>query len=299
MSILDEKLPELDPTIWYQYGGQYTLRPEVDARIRKMARKLLVGTKVKRAYVVGSLTGYYYKPDSDLDVTLVVKADEELLLALKENTKTVNGEMAPGTEHPINLFVLNDLPSLKRFDGVYDLIRHKWKKEPTETGVDIFSVYDRFRGKVGHIDTTAAEAWRSLMDIEMLREALARGGEKEVALKLRRRISDLDEAVDELATEYDEAHQDRINAFRRQLELAEMGQSPYPTPNLVPENIWYKLLERYHYLDFLTELYKLVESTGKIDTAQDIRDVRRILLPSMVREMRDKSLTSFFDSWRW
>jgi len=299
MSILDEKLPELDPTVWYQYGGQYRLRPEVDAKIRKLARKFLVGVPVKRAYVVGSITGYYYKPDSDIDVSLVVKADEELLLALKENTKTVNGTLAPGTEHPINFFVLSSLPSLKRFDGVYDLIRHKWKKEPTEVGVDIFSVYDRFKDKVRHIDTTAAEAWRSLLDIDILREALARGGEKEVAAKLRRRINDLDDAVDELAESYDEAHQDRINAFRRQLELAEMGQSPYPTPNLVPENIWYKMLERYHYLDFLTELYRLVQSTGKIDSSQDLKDVRRILLPSMARQMREKSLTGLLEKWRW
>jgi hypothetical protein len=109
----------------------------------------------------------------------------------------------------------------------------------------------------------------------------------------------LDDAVDELAESYDEAHQDRINAFRRQLELAEMGQSPYPTPNLVPENIWYKMLERYHYLDFLTELYRLVQSTGKIDSSQDIKDVRRILLPSMARQMREKSLSGLFEKWRW
>ena len=299
MSILDEKMPELDPTIWFQYGGKYRLRPEVDSKIRKLARKLLVGTKVKRAYVVGSITGYYYRPESDLDVTLVVEADEELLLALKENTKMVNGKYAPGTEHPINFYVLNELPSLKRFDGVYDLIRHEWKKEPTEVGVDVFSIYDRFKDKVSHIDTTAAEAWRSLMDIDILREALARGGEREVARKLRQRINDLDDAVDELAESYDEAHKDRIAAFRRQLELAERGQSPYPSPNLVPKNIWYKMLERYHYLDFLTELYRLVENTGKIDTKQDLRDVRRILLPNLAREMRGKSLDSFFEKWRW
>jgi predicted nucleotidyltransferase len=298
MSILDEKLPELDPTVWYQHGGQYRLRPEVEGKIKKLARKLLVGTKVKRAYIVGSLTGYYYRPTSDLDVTLVVKADDELLLALKENTKTVNGELAPGTQHPINFFVLNDLPNLKRFDGVYDLKRHKWKKQPTETGVDIFSVYDRFRDKIQEIDTTAAEAWRSLVDIDIFREALARGGERQIAGKLRRRIEDLDDAVDELASKYNEAHQDRINAFRRQLELAELGQAPYPTPNLVPENIWYKLLERYHYLEFLTALYKLVESTGNIDTAQDIRDVRRILLPRMQDREKEATLDGLLEKWR-
>lgn len=299
MSILDEKMPELDPTIWYQHNGQYRLRPEVDGKIRKLARKLLVGTKVKRAYIVGSLTGYYYRPDSDLDVNLVVDADDELLLALKENAKIINGKMAPGTEHPINFFVMNELPSFRRYDGVYDLMRHKWLKEPTEVGVDLFAIYDRFREDFHHIDTTAAEAWRSLIDIDLLREALRRGGERQIASKIRRRIEDLDDAVDELATTYDEAHQDRINAFRRQLELAELGQSPYPTPNLVPENIWYKLLERYHYLEFLTELFKLVQNTGKIDTSQDIKDVRRILMPHRPNRSREKSLSSLFEKWSW
>lgn len=277
MSIIDEKMPDLDPTIWYYHGGKYQLRPEVESKVRRLAQKLLVGTKVRRAYAVGSLVGYFYRPDSDLDICLVVSASDEMLLFLEEATKKINGKLVPGTKHPINFYVLQDLPDLVRFDGVYDIKEHRWVKLPTETGVDLFAVYDQFRADFNKIEAAYGEAWRSLIDIDIMREALSRGGEREIALKIRRRIDDLDDALQELAGTYDEVHQERLRAFNRQLELAQLGQNPYPSPNQLPENLRYKLLERYHYLNFLSKLYDLLERKGAIDSKQDIKDVRSIL----------------------
>ena len=298
MSIIDEKMPELDPTIWYYYNGKYRLRPEVDSKVRKLARKLLVGTKVKRAYAVGSLAGYFYRQDSDLDITLVVDADDELILALEENTKTVNGKLVHGTRHPINFYVMQEIPDLIRFDGVYDLIRQRWVKSPTETGVDLFSVYDQFKNDLAKIDAAYGEAWRSLIDIDLMREALRYGGAREVAVKLKRRIDDLDDAVQDLANTYDEVHQERLRAFKRQLELAELRQNPYPSPSMVPENIRYKLLERYHYLNFLRELFDLIERTNKIETKHDVREAQNILTSRFQGKSLKSALEKANASWR-
>lgn len=290
MSIIDEKMPELDPTIWYMRNGEYKLRPEVDGKIRKLAQRLLVGIRAHSAYIVGSITGFYYTPTSDIDVNVIVSVDAETKLALIENALKVNGKFAPGTKHPINFFIRNEKMNPTHFDGVFNLKTGKWVKTATEQGVDLFSIYDRFRDDFGRIDALAGEAWRSLLDINILRDVLRNGGSREVMSKLRRRVEILDDTIQELAETYDEAHRDRIAAFRRQLELADMGQNPYPSPDLVPENIRYKLLERYHYMDFMKRLYDLLRETEVIDTKRDIKDVRDI----MSRQMAKKSLGESF-----
>jgi hypothetical protein len=131
-----------------------------------------------------------------------------------------------------------------------------------------------------------------------MREALRYGGAREVAVKLKRRIDDIDDAVQDLANTYDEVHQERLRAFKRQLELAELRQNPYPSPSMVPENIRYKLLERYHYLNFLRELFDLIERTNKIETKHDVREAQNILTSRFQGKSLKSALEKANASWR-
>ena len=280
MSVIDEKLNDLDPTIWGRsIDRSHVIRPEVASQIRHLARQLLRGTPVRAAYLVGSLVGYRYTPRSDVDISLVVDSSDEGMIALVDDAiNNINGQRVVGTKHPINFFLTNDPVSLARFDGVYNLKTDTWKKIPEDSAVDLFVVYENFRESLAEIDAKVAEAWRSIIDIKLLKEALKYGGTREIYSKISRRLRRLDEAVTEIVAEYDEIHLARVDAFRRQLDLAEMGQANFPSPNLIPENVRYKLLERYHYVDFMTKLGKLLdESGGRIDTPQDVARVREIL----------------------
>jgi len=280
MSIIDEKKDKLDPTIWGRSAdGSVVLREEVARAIRRKTRELVDGIPVRGAHLVGSITGYYYSPDSDLDINLVLDVSDELLLALRDRAKTkVNGQFVPGTKHPINFFVRNETPSLSAFDGVYDLKRDVWVKKPTDVGVDLFSIYDDFKQHLSELDAQIGEAWRSIIDLDKLKESLKYGGSREIYRKIKERLDDLDDAITSLVAEYDDVHQKRVEGFERQIELADRGLSPYPSLNVIPENIRYKVLERYHYVDFLKKLREVLESAdGKIDTPQEVQDVRETL----------------------
>jgi hypothetical protein len=95
------------------------------------------------------------------------------------------------------------------------------------------------------------------------------------------KIKNLDIKINELAAEYDQVHRQRIEAFKRYEDGDTQNLS---SPNLLPENVRYKLLERYHYLGFLKKLYDLVSRTGEIDTIDDIEDVKKILGPNFQTE---------------
>ena len=278
MAILDEKQPGLDTRIWRGSGkGVPPLKTTVAEAIRAGAKKVVGSVPVKDAYLVGSLTGYRYTDESDMDVTIIVDVDDDELEVIRDRTKQVNGFMAPGTKHPVHYYVLNNLPGLERYDGVYDLKGKRWVREPRDHGIDLFTVYDQFLRYVEHIDEARAEALRSIMDVKIFHKILARGGDpKIIGYKLIRRLKDLDHAIKTIVSQYDEAHQERINAFKRFTELAAEGVKPLPSPNVLPENIRYKLLERYHYLDFMVKLLKFMEKKDKI-SLQDVPQLQEIL----------------------
>ena len=291
MSILDEKKPQLDPTVWGRSAdGSVVIREELAREIRKRARDLLSGIPVRSAFLVGSITGYYYNKNSDIDVNLVVDVDDDTILGLVERARELNGENLQGTTHPINFYVSNESKNLAAFDGVYNLKDDTWTKHPTDAGVDLFAIYDDFKHQFSELDSSIGEIWRSLIDVDILSEALKYVGSREVYRKLQQRLDDLDDAIDSVIDVGDESHRKRIEGFHRQLELAERGMSPYPSLNLIPENVRYKVLERYHYKSFIDKLRKLLEdSGGKIDTPQEVQNVKETL-----QMFPNKSLSSGF-----
>ena len=276
-SILDEPKGELDPNVWEAQDNPitYVLKAEIFATIADGIDKLLdEDTPIKSIYVIGSLTGYRYTEDSDLDVTMVLDVTDEELEAFKAKLKDINGELAPGTQHPINFFLMNkDIP-LHRFDSAYDPMKKEWLKPPKTEGINLFDIYDDFRSFVKKIDIEKEEAKRSLIDIKILNKALSGAADPAmIASKLTRRIEDLDDSVGELTKTFKKVHKDRDKAFH-DYETSGGGTT---SPNLQPENVKYKLLERYHYLDFLKKLYEAVKHSGGIETPEGFDKVAALL----------------------
>lgn len=302
-SILDERLSTLDDAIWDDAGSEAPkLKADVHRQVWEGIRELVGNLPVERAYIAGSITSYRYLPDADVDVSLTVRMTDEEYDALKENVAGINGRNAVGTEHPINYFLMRaDEPvGMERYDSVYDLQTGDWLKPPSDHGVDLLSIYDKFSRDVSSVDASKADAWRALVDLKLLKEALKAGASpdqvKIITEKIKRRLKDLDGAVDYLAESYDAANKQRLRAFSDYLERAAKGDTEGlpPSPNLMPENVAYKLLERYHYLTFMHALNNLVDESGDIDSPEDIAEVEDIL--SKEGTSLDKEDVLFFGS---
>ncbi len=278
-SILDEPRKTMDPKIWDLQSRGLTLKNSAHDAVLEGVKTLVGDVPVKGVYIVGSLTGTRYNPDADLDVNIMVDTDKQTHKHIGRRAfKWINGKNVPDTEHPINYFVVNlrnGDPGLDRFDSAYDFQNDKWLKDPQDHGVDLFHFYDDFRQFVKDIDVEKDEALRSLIDIEILLSAMQTGGDPKIIFeKILRKFKALDFSVQELAKGYKDTQQKRIQSF---LDYEQGHKRNLPSPNLLPENIRYKLLERYHYLDFMHKMFELVRSTGEIDNMEDYEDVRKIL----------------------
>ena len=287
-SILDEPRDELNTDIWDVSSGTPEIRSDVEKQVLNGLSDLSGSLPLEEVFIVGSITGYRYNDEADLDVTVVLgDVEEGTLDTVRAKSPEVNGRFVEGTTHPINYFVLGETPPMERFDSAYDMKNHKWLKPPKDYGVDVSNVYDDFKKTVTDIDIDSEEALRSLIDIDLLTTAIKKGGNPEtIMFKIMSRLEDLDTNIKNISATYDEIHTARIEAFSNYEDSPEPKQ--LPSANLLPENVRYKLLERYHYLDMMHKLSGLVKETGKIDTPKDIEDVEDILKDKDLNEDRSE-----------
>ena len=289
-SILDEPREGLNTNIWEDPNGTPNLRKDVAEQVLSGLGELVEDAPLKDVYVVGSITGYRYNEEADLDITVVLDdVDDETLDQIRSKAPRINGRFVEGTTHPINYFVLGETPPMERFDSAYDLKNRKWLKDPKDYGVDVSNVYDEFKGYIKDIDAKSSEAMRSLVDIELLTKAVENSVNVDnIKTKINDKLAVLDDAIDGLASDYDEVHKERVEAFKN---YEDSSEKILPSANLLPENVRYKLLERYHYLDLMKKISDLVKETGSIDTPEDVKKVKEIIKSEPIEEsVSEKSI---------
>lgn len=241
-------------------------------------------------WMIGSITGYQYDEDADLDINVLVDIDrmvmeqgggeEEIRAELRNRFRDANGILLEGTEHPINFF-LNVDGGYPPADGIYDVVLDEWIKEP---------------GHDHPLDYDPAEAYE---------EAIARG--EEIASKVdvlygimvrARRMAEYPhtgarwealyrakaaEVAEILYNITDERHE----AF----ELAKRD-TLIGSPNDMPANVTYKYLERSGALERMHRAADLAEEsepkaakTAAATTPEDI-DAALAQLPADPEQAR-------------
>lgn len=136
MSILDPVQKTLAPDIWKD--GK--LFPDVRAQLLNKLYSFLDKSNVVRAHILGTIVGYQYKDDSDVDIQVIVTppnlAEHGPGTLIRKIQKEINGEKVNNTKHPINFF-LNPyrgeefLPDWSTFEyGVYNLLEDRWENDP-------------------------------------------------------------------------------------------------------------------------------------------------------------------------
>lgn len=99
--LLDAPKDELAPDVWQK---DRTLRPEIKDQLYDLIESVIEPKKVKHMFVIGSITGYKYSKDSDIDVNVSIKPYDDTL-AKTYKTREINGVLAADTRHPINFFI--------------------------------------------------------------------------------------------------------------------------------------------------------------------------------------------------
>jgi hypothetical protein len=232
---------------------------------------------IKKYSLVGSSITKHYRDDADLDINVlfdVAPADREAVrIKLAHQLRGINGKLIPGTKHPINYYIITD-PNVKETndkmaDGVFDIKNNTWFRKPKEFKFDANRYAADFEKKVKEIDVVEGELKRDIIDYKELSEL-----NPDDVLNLQEiindKISQIEDDIKQLVSIGNTVLKDRQDAFATDMTPEEI--KTFGKKNLLPKNVIYKMLEKYHYLKLYHQLKDILED-GKITDAE-IRSIK-------------------------
>jgi hypothetical protein len=215
---------------------------------------------VKSIYIIGSSVGYQYTEVSDLDVSVEVDLEPEVVK--KTWPLLPNGNTIPDTKHPVNYYLTTDKSDVGKADSAYDLLSDKWLKKPSKEKLSIPLSYAT---SIAKFFTTG------------LQDRLADYEQNKYELELYKNYSPKEEKIDksdldkliadkeiDIKADLDalKIAQHLIKAFRKEAFAKEDGfeisiDINIKNPNFSINNIIYKLLESYGYMDKIQKIFSI------------------------------------------
>ena len=222
--------------------------------------------------LIGSILTKRYRNDADLDINVlfdVPPGDRETMRkTIAKSLKDVNGKLVPGTEHPINYYVITD-PKVKEkndamADGVFDVKTNKFIRRPKDDKFDAGKYVSDFQKKVSEIDVVKGELIRDIIDYKEL-QGLGKDEVENLSSMIEKKLDEILDSLKILADAGDAIVKDRQSAFELDMtpdEVREFGKK-----HKLPKNIIYKMMEKYHYLKFYKKVKEILDD-GKVTDAE-------------------------------
>ena len=272
-SVLDIARDGLDPDV-FQFPEQGA--PIVNARIKQQiidgVTQIHSVIPVQDYFIIGSILTTKYNEHSDIDVNCEVDVNinpvglENIVSLLK----VINGRLATGTQHPINFFIVKGEFDHDKTEAIYDLANDRWIKEAENTSFNVRRFMSKFKNKLDGIDIATAELRRNLIDYDELKD-LDKTDIGNIEFEVKKVLSAIEVDIKNIVKMYNNAKILRTKSFENAMSPMEIRK--FGKKNNLPDNIIYKLMERYFYKDLVTKLKPLLDD-GEIEK-EDIPEIKK------------------------
>ena len=280
-SIIDLPRKDYSRTVFDNYD---TEKPVLKLFVKKMIEDQIRAfnkvAPVMKYRLIGSILTKRYRKDADLDINVLFDVPEsereEMIETLRAEVRKVNGKNVPGTVHPVNYFVIVDREVYKKAnvmaDDVYDIVHDRFEKRSKSKPFDIDDYMDEFKAKVQKIDIAKGEYKRDLIDYKELIE-LDDDDIENLKGKLEGKVKELEDDINNLIDIKDDSLDKRRDAFTGDMTPEQIKK--YGVRNSLPNNVIYKMLEKYYYFEFINKLKEVIGDDRKLSDkeAEKLRSV--------------------------
>lgn len=251
--VLDPKSKELNQDVWPNNKLDSDIKDFIISNFYDWLKKNNIDkSKVKSINLLGSIAGYQYGDNSDFDVNVVLDLPEEELKKLRKNLP--NGEKPEGIEYPVNYFVVDKWQKTweDEKNGIYDIEKDKWMKEPEEEEQEPFDSYkaveDTGRFFVAGITSVIAEYKADVdafLSFEKYLDADRETDTDEIKMNMKFKVQEIIDDIDSLKIAKHVIKNLRDDAFGADYESLDLKR---PTANSKGNdslnNLLYKYCER-------------------------------------------------------
>lgn len=279
-SVLDIHKSSLDPTVFqFPEEGLPVVHPRIRAQIMDDLVEINKIITILDYFIIGSILTDQYSNTSDIDVTVEIEegVDPLKIERLIDILRVVSGRLAVGTLHPINYHIYSGTYDLEKTEAAYDVANERWIKEPSGKKYNVKRFIDKLKKELSTVDLATAELRRDLIDFKELKQ-LSKTDIEDLDLELVKSVSQIESDIANIVQIYDNAKMLRRSAFDKPMTPMEIRK--FGMKNNLPENILYKLLERYFYKELATKLKELLR--GGVDES-DIPKIRKTFSDYLAR----------------
>ena len=245
------------------------LKQKVLDMIDKQIKEFEKLAPVVSTSLIGSILTKRYRNDADLDINVLFDVpedeQEERRVQYSGLLKDINGKNVPGTEHPVNYYVITDPKVLdnnnRKADGIFSIKDNNWIKKPDEDTFEPEKYEAEFQKRVQELDIIKGELKRDIVDYQELKQ-LTNNDVLNLQALVNEKLEEIEDSIRRLKEIGDKLTNDRRDIFSREMtpdEIREFGKQ-----NKLPKNVIYKMLEKYHYMKFYKKLKEILED-DKID----------------------------------
>lgn len=257
-SVLDIPRDNLDPTVFqFPEEGAPIIHPRIRSQIMEDLVEINKIVTILDFFVIGSILTPKYTSTSDLDVTIEI--EEEIthveMETLVELLKKLNGKMAVGTTHPINYYIVKGQYDLDKTEAAYCIANERWLKEPDTTSFNTKKYISKMKNELAGVDLATAELRRDIIDYNELKK-LSKTDISNLDFEVKKILASIEENVDDIIKMYTNSKVIRKAAFEKPMSPMEIRK--FGHKNNLPENILYKLLERYYYRELAIKLKSIL-----------------------------------------
>jgi predicted nucleotidyltransferase len=255
-----------------------SVKAQIDAQLKEFEKEY----PVIKTGLIGSILTKRYRNDADLDINVlfnvpVEKQEEERVRLSKKylsasNPDNIQGQLIPGTQHPINFYFITDKKTYddqeEKADAVFDIESNVFVKRPDEFVFDPDLYVREFERKVQELDVVKGELKRDIIDYNELTE-LTPNDVLNLQEKIKDKLEEIEDSLEQIVKIGDTVDAERRAAFDTDMSPDEIRQ--YGVKNRLPKNVIYKMLEKYHYLKFYKKCKKILEDG--IVTDKEVKDL--------------------------
>ena len=254
------------------------IKSSVKAMIDKQVKDFAKEYPVIKIALIGSILTKRYRNDADLDINILFdvpkekQEDERLRLSKQflssKNPKNIQGKLIPGTQHPVNYYLITDQKTYDdqnaKADAVFDIENNKFIKRPEDFTFDINLYIKDFERKVQEIDVVKGELKRDIIDYDELTE-LQPNDIENLQNKINGKLKEIEKDIQDIIDIGDTVDAERRAAFDTDMSPDEIRK--YGIKNRLPKNVIFKMLEKYHYYTFWKKCKKILDD-GEVTDAE-------------------------------
>ena len=257
------------------------LKPSVRKQLLDGIKQFERFGKVVNHTLIGSILTKRYRDDADLDVNILFKIpgskaqQEKVHEKIREHQWEANGEKVGDSNHIINYFSIIDPAIFSRnramADGTFDISDNKFIRKPKGDSFDAEKYVADFQHKVAEIDVIRGELKRDMIDYKELQGLSAKDVDN-LSQLVAKKLSEINDSIKSLIDMGDKVMQDRADAFNTPMSPDDIRK--FGVQHKLPKNVIYKMLEKFHYLNFYKHLVEIMKD-GKI-TPDELKSLSKI-----------------------